>query len=55
LRLSDDYEVLEERVPKRTWTCPACGKGAGNDHRMCICYAFNYSVEEWERACGIRK
>ena len=37
------------------WTCPACGKGPGNDHRMCICRAFNYSVDAWEKACGIRK
>jgi hypothetical protein len=41
-------------APKQTWTCPACGLGPGNDHRMCICRAFNYSVYEWERACGIR-
>lgn len=36
------------------WCCPACGKGPGNDHRMCICHAFNYSVDAWKEACGIQ-
>ncbi len=36
------------------WICPACGRGPGNDHRMCICRAFGYSVAAWEKACGIR-
>jgi hypothetical protein len=40
---------------KKTWICPACNKGPGNDHRMCICTAYNYSVAAWEEACGIRK
>jgi hypothetical protein len=40
---------------KKDWICPACGKGPGNDHRMCICLAFDYNVQNWEIACGIRK
>jgi hypothetical protein len=36
------------------WTCPYCRRGPGNDHRMCICRGYNYSVEAWEIACGIR-
>lgn len=39
---------------KKTWSCPICMKGPGNDHRMCICIGFNYSVDRWEQACGIR-
>jgi hypothetical protein len=54
LCLSTDYEVLEEMIPKRSWTCPACRKGQGNDHRMCISTHYNYSVIAWEHACGIR-
>lgn len=40
---------------KKTWTCPVCFKGPGNDHRLCICRGFNYSVARWEEACGIYK
>ena len=40
---------------KDEWICPPCGLGPGNDHRMCICRAFNFSVAAWEEACGIRK
>ncbi len=55
LAVSSDYEDLYDPVHNAsTWICPACGRGPGNDHRMCICRAFNYSVEKWERACGIR-
>lgn len=39
---------------KVQWICPYCGLGPGNDHRMCICRGFNYSVAAWEEACGIR-
>ncbi len=39
---------------KPLFTCPACGLGPGFDHRMCICRFYNYSVEAWERACGLR-
>ena len=38
----------------KSWICPACGLGPGNDHRMCICQAFHYSIDAWEKACGIR-
>lgn len=41
-------------VPKRNWICPPCGKGPGNDHRMCICRAYDFSVEAWEIAVGLR-
>jgi hypothetical protein len=44
----------EIETTRKSWTCPACGLGPGNDHRMCICRAFNYSVQAWEKACGIR-
>jgi hypothetical protein len=44
-----------EFIPRKQWICPACKKGPGNDHRMCICTAYNYSVAAWEEACGIRK
>ena len=40
---------------KKPWSCPVCFLGPGNDHRMCICVGFNYSVDRWEEACGIRK
>lgn len=39
---------------KTYWICPACGLGPGNDHRMCICRAFNFSIADWEKACGIK-
>lgn len=32
------------------WACGHCSLGPGNDHRMCICKAYNYSVEAWEKA-----
>ena len=32
------------------WLCGACTLPAGNDHRPCICTAFNYSVQAWEDA-----
>lgn len=55
LSVSSDYEDLYDPVHTTSnWICPACGQGPGNDHRMCICRAFNFSVEAWERACGIR-
>lgn len=50
-----EQEEDSVRHVKKDWICPACGKGPGNDHRMCICFAFDYSVERWEIACGIRK
>lgn len=40
---------------KKTWICPACHKGPGNDHRLCICNYYNYSVARWEEACGIHQ
>ena len=43
----------KDEVKSEAWICPACGLGAGNDHRMCICRAFNFSVQAWEEACGI--
>lgn len=55
LSVSSDYEDLYDPVHTTSnWICPACGQGPGNYHRMCICRAFNFSVEAWERACGIR-
>lgn len=32
------------------WICSYCKKGPGNDHRMCICRAFNYNAQAWEAA-----
>lgn len=53
IRVEQEEDTV--RNVKRDWICPACGLGPGNDHRMCICTAYNYSVERWEIACGIRK
>ena len=39
--------------PNKYWICPACNLGPGNDHRMCICRAYNFSVEKWEIAVGL--
>ncbi len=49
--------AARQALPKKvkSWICPACNLGPGNDHRMCICRAFNYSVDAWEEACGIRQ
>ncbi len=52
---SNPVATPEPTPKKKPWICPACFKGPGNDHRMCICRAFNYSVDAWEKACGIRK
>lgn len=38
-----------------TWICAYCHLGPGNDHRMCICRGFNYSVTAWEEAAGIHR
>lgn len=48
-------KAAEPKPKSNTWICPACNKGPGNDHRMCICRYFNYSVQAWEEACGIRQ
>jgi hypothetical protein len=47
-------EAAQSKGESKPWTCPACGKGPGNDHRMCICRSYNFSVTLWEEACGIR-
>lgn len=31
------------------WICGYCSKGPGNDHRMCICKGYYYSVQAWEK------
>ena len=35
-------------VEQMDWVCGWCNKPAGNDHRMCICRGYQYSVEAWE-------
>jgi hypothetical protein len=40
---------------KELWTCPPCGKGPGNDHRLCVVNAYNCDVAGWETAVGLRK
>jgi hypothetical protein len=40
-----------EKLDKKYWVCPACNLPLGNDHRPCICHAFNYSVALWEEEC----
>lgn len=55
LRTEVAAKAAEPRPKARTWICPACNLGPGNDHRMCICQFFNYSVTAWEEACGIRQ
>lgn len=45
---------------KEAWTCPPCGKGPGNDHRVCIEKAYTDAegmpdVAAWETAVGLRK
>lgn len=52
--VSSQEEPKEPPKPKTNWICPACKKGPGNDHRVCICRSFNYSVQAWEKACGIK-
>lgn len=41
-------------VPKKNWICTICCLGPGNDHRMCICRFFDFSIADWEIAVGIR-
>lgn len=55
LRADIAAKAAEPKPKSNTWICPACQKGPGNDHRMCICQYFNYSVQAWEEACGIRQ
>lgn len=40
----------EEEVEKedRKWVCGYCSLPPGNDHRMCICRGYNFSVAAWE-------
>ena len=46
-----DSKAAPRPLDKKFWVCSACDLPLGNDHRMCICRAFNYSVEAWEKAC----
>lgn len=39
-----------ETVQPENWICGYCRLPAGNDHRMCICRGYRYSVEAWEKA-----
>lgn len=41
-------------LDKKDWVCAYCDLPLGNDHRMCICRGFNYSVEEWRKAAEAR-
>ena len=44
--------VLTQKPPltQKWWVCAYCHLPIGNDHRMCICQAFNYSVDAWKAA-----
>jgi hypothetical protein len=37
-------------LSQKWWVCAYCHLPIGNDHRMCICQAFNYSVDAWKAA-----
>jgi hypothetical protein len=37
-------------LTQKWWVCAYCHLPIGNDHRMCICQAFNYSVDAWKAA-----
>ncbi len=38
----------EKEVEDQNWFCGYCRLPPGNDHRMCICKGYNYSVKAWE-------
>lgn len=38
----------EDKPVDRNWICGYCRLPQGNDHRMCICHGYNYSVKAWE-------
>ncbi len=46
--LNPESEDEDEEVGDNMWTCGYCRLPAGNDHRMCICKGYNYSVAAWE-------
>lgn len=35
-------------LKKKWWICGYCHLPIGDDHRMCICYGYNYSVDAWQ-------
>jgi hypothetical protein len=41
-------ESDEEDDDTGNWKCGYCRLPAGNDHRMCICQGYNFSVRAWE-------
>lgn len=38
----------EEEVVDDNWICGYCRLPRGNDHRMCICRGYNFSIAAWE-------
>jgi hypothetical protein len=45
---------IEAAASSSSFVCPPCGKGDGEDHRLCIVNAFDCNVEAWESAVGLR-
>jgi hypothetical protein len=39
-----------QTLSKKFWICAYCDLPLGNDHRPCICYGFEYSVDAWQKA-----
>lgn len=39
-----------EPAESENWICGYCRLPAGNDHRLCICNGYRYSVAAWEKA-----
>jgi hypothetical protein len=46
----EDEEEEEKKPVDQNWICGYCRLPPGNDHRMCICRGYNYSVIDWEKA-----
>jgi len=40
-----------DSLPENLWWCPACNRGLGNDHRMCVSRHFHFDGTAWENAC----
>ena len=47
--LNPEDSEEEAETLDRDWICGYCRLPPGNDHRMCICRGYNYSVGAWEK------
>ncbi len=52
--LTPQLEAVVSPPSSSSFVCPPCGKGEGEDHRLCIVNAFDCNVEAWENAIGVR-